>query len=172
MINFQENAPPLQWKFNAKAADGPPGTNCYRLKDDPHLVHLLNIPDQTYLLYRPVNNWVVADVKKTEVFTGLQTVIYILQGIEVSECEGLSALIKVVDGSRDSYDFEDDIGVDSDGWTASSTFSYHDDEVVSDIPADSEGQRDESAQSDGNDFADGDDEVIPSSQGSSEFFYR
>ena len=133
-------------------------------------MHLLNIPAQTYLIYRPVNEWVEANVKSTEAFPKMQTVIYRLQGVDVSRCEGLTALMKIVDEAIEySDDSEEDISrdIDSDGWTASSAFSYPNDKEKSDILA--EGQGDDSSD---NDCVDGDDEVVPSSQGSLEFFYH
>jgi hypothetical protein len=103
----------------------------------------------------------------------LGIVVYRLQGVEVSECEGLTALLKVVDDSEtignsdDLEDYHSRVDLDSDGWTASSVVSYpYSDDEELDIPAQEQG--------DENDVVnrDSDDEVIPSSQGSSEFFYR
>ena len=134
--------------------------------DDPHLKHLLDIPHQTYLIYRN-KEWVEADVEATEVFKFplVQDFIYVLKGVEVSECKGLKHLMGVVDGAIAYLDDEDNPrDVDSDGWTASSVFSYPYGDEESDIPAEKQG--------DENDCADRDDEIIPSSQGSSEYIYR
>jgi hypothetical protein len=115
--------------------------------------------------------WVEADVKGTEVFTTQRTIIYRLPGVEVSECEGLTALMKVVDEGSigDLDDFEEHAlkgDIDSDGWTESSVFSYLYDQAEDepDIPA--EEQEDLSGDKD---CVDTDNEVVPSSQGSSDF---
>jgi hypothetical protein len=103
----------------------------------------------------------------------LGIVVYRLQGVEVSECEGLAALLKVVDDSEtignsdDLEDYESRVDLESDGWTALSMVSYPYSDEEPEIPAQEQG--DESGE---NDVVDRDDEIIPSSQGSSEFFYR
>lgn len=93
-------------------------------------------------------------------------VVYRLQGVEVSECEGLTALLKVVDDSGTIGNSDNLEEYHSDGWTASSVvfYPYSNDEEP-EIPSQEQG--------DENDVVnrDSDDEVIPSSQGSSEFFY-
>jgi hypothetical protein len=113
----------LHWTFDAKELGGASDSSYgFRLMDDEHLTHLLDIPSKKYLIYRPlpVNEWVEADIEKVESFSSLCTIIYREQNVKVSECNDLIALMKVVDEAEVYYDSED-LVADSDGW---STFSY------------------------------------------------
>lgn len=112
----------MHWTFDAKMLEGPSERYGFRLMDDEHLTHLLDIPSKKYLIYcpHPVNEWVEADVEKVKSFSALCTVIYREQNTKVSECNDLIALMKVVD-EAEIYSDSGDLVADSDGW---STFSY------------------------------------------------
>ena len=160
------------WKIHGVKVDERP-TYGYRLMDDEHLAHLLDLPATTYLIYRPYNEpenkWVQANTEGIETFTDDNLVLYRHQNVDVSECRKLTCLMRVVNEfevelATDSED-SGDAKIVSEGWSASSIFSY-----PSDCNGESESDCGELDETEPGDHAvqEQEGEVIPSSQGSLE----
>lgn len=94
-MNFFQLGYPLEWKGRTIRKND---VHFYRLSDDPHLMHLMDIPAKKYLFYNPVtNSWKPAKISELEKLEKAQrTIIYRVEDSDPCICEGMEMVLDSV----------------------------------------------------------------------------